>query len=125
MVYPGYPKPRSRESEAAFRFCKIHDLAHIDEILPHGPTRRRKLIEPHALILGVLLNECAAGASLLVVWPTSPDIICRHLTAAFLQVDAATWVDLDITAAYQAAQQEVFATWQRLELHVKPGKPIC
>ena len=122
VIYPGYPKPRAGESEAAFRFRKNRDAAHIDGILPHGPTRRRKLIEPHAFILGIPLNDCAADAGPLVVWPGSPDIIRRHLISAFSTTDPAIWADLDITTAYQAARQEVFATCQRLELPAKPGE---
>jgi hypothetical protein len=122
VIYPGYPKPRMGESEAAFRFRKNRDAAHIDGILPHGSARRRKLVEPHAFILGIPLNDCAADAGPLVVWPDSPDIIRRHLSLAFSEVDPAKWADLDITKTYQAARQEVFATCQRLELSAKPGE---
>ena len=37
VIYPGYPKPRAKETPAAFRFRQTRDAAHIDGILPQGP----------------------------------------------------------------------------------------
>lgn len=122
VMYPGYPRPRANETAAAFKFRQTRDAAHIDGILPEGPERRRKLVEPHAFILGLPLDQTPPGACPLVVWPDSPAIVRRHLKAAFAAQPAAPWSSLDITEAYAAARREVFATCPRLELPAQPGE---
>ena len=122
VMYPGYPRPRANETAAAFKFRQTRDAAHIDGILPEGPERRRKLVEPHAFILGLPLDQTPSGASPLVVWPDSPAIVRRHLKTAFAAQPAAPWSSLDITEAYAAARREVFATCPRLELPAQPGE---
>jgi hypothetical protein len=122
VIYPGYPKPRAKETPAAFRFRQTRDAAHIDGILPQGPNRQRNLIEPHAFVLGIPLNHTAPGASPLVVWPDSPAIVRRHLATAFASVPVEQWPDVDVTELYAAARREVFANCERLELSAQPGE---
>ena len=122
VIYPGYPKPRAKETPAAFRFRQTRDAAHIDGILPQGPNRQRNLIEPHAFVLGIPLNHTAPGASPLVVWPDSPAIVRRHLATAFASVPVEQWPDVDVTEIYAAARREVFANCERLELSAQPGE---
>ena len=122
VIYPGYPKPRAKETPAAFRFRQTRDAAHIDGILPQGPGRRRNLIEPHAFVLGLPLNNTSQGASPLVVWPDSPVIVRRHLNAAFASIPLEQWSGVDVTEIYADARREVFATCKRLELPAQPGE---
>ena len=75
ITYPGHPKPREGESDAAFQFRKILDAAHVDGILGIGTPKRRFVREPHAYILGMPLNDFDAGASPMVVWEGSHQIM--------------------------------------------------
>ena len=79
----GYPKPRKGESESAFRYRLNRDAAHVDGLLPVGAHRQRMLKEPHAYVLGLPLNESAAGASPLVVWEGSHVIMAEVFLTAF------------------------------------------
>ena len=66
-VYPGYPKPRQGESDAAFRYRLNRDAAHVDGLLAIGPERRRMLRERHAYILGLPLTECSETAAPMTI----------------------------------------------------------
>ena len=115
-VYPGYPRQDSEESDAAHRFRRARDAAHVDGLLPEGPERRRVLREPHAFILGLPLTDCAASP--LVVWQGSPEVVTRHLRAAHGEVGLGT----DVTEAYHAARRAVFETCRRVEVPARPGE---
>lgn len=121
-VYPGYPRPSTEETEAAFRFRLNRDAAHLDGLLPVGPERQRMIKEPHAWILGLPLT--ASDASPLVVWEGSHRVIQAALRAALSGADPSHWGDLDITAAYQAARAEVFRRCQRVEVPGAPGEAV-
>ena len=71
ICYPGYPQPMTGESEAAFRFRRDRDAAHVDGLLPEGPQRRRHLREHHGFILGIPLVAFSEDASPFVVWEGS------------------------------------------------------
>lgn len=60
VTYPGYPRPRAGETEAAFRYRLRRDAAHVDGLLPVGSDRRRMLHERHAYILGLPLTDSDA-----------------------------------------------------------------
>ncbi|MDX5401813.1 MAG: hypothetical protein LPK02_05575 [Rhodobacterales bacterium] len=122
VIWPGYPRPRDGESEAAFRFRQRRDGAHLDGLLPEGPDRRRFFREPHAWILGLPLTACGPGASPLVVWRGSHHILRRALLRACDGHAPETWSDLDLTEVYTAARAEIFATCERVELHAQPGQ---
>ncbi len=116
VVYPGYPRRDPDESDAAHRFRRTRDAAHVDGLLPEGPARRRVLREPHAFILGLPLTACAASP--LVVWEGSEAVVARHLRAAH----GAVGIGTDVTEAYHAARREVFETCRRVELRARPGE---
>lgn len=119
---PGYPLPSSDESPAAFAFRRDRDAAHLDGLLPHGPDKRRKIVEPHAWILGIALNDCGAGASPLVVWEGSHAVMQNALRAALAGHPPETLAEVDVTEAYQAARKTVFAQCRRREVPIKPGE---
>lgn len=52
VMYPGYPRPKDGEGEAAFGYRLRRDAAHVDGLLLEGPDRRRFLKERHAYIWG-------------------------------------------------------------------------
>ena len=62
--FPGYPRHGSEESEAAFRYRRDRDAAHVDGLAREGPARRRHLREPHAFILGIPLTDLEATPQL-------------------------------------------------------------
>jgi len=122
VVYPGYPRQDPDESDAAHRFRRDRDAAHVDGLIPEGPARRRHLREPHAFILGLPLTE--AAASPLVVWEGSPEIMRRAFARVFDGVAPARWGDVDVTDAYQAARRDVFETCPRREIAAGPGQAV-
>ena len=122
VMYEGYPKPRKGESESAFRYRLNRDAAHVDGLLPVGAQRQRMLKEPHAYVLGLPLNESAAGASPLVVWEGSHVIMAEVFLTAFLAHAPQDWCDIDVTSVYQAARKKVFETCPRVEITANPGE---
>ena len=123
-VYPGYPQPSDQESAAAYRFRVRRDSAHLDGLLAMGPDKRRMVKEPHGWILGLPLNDCSAGASPLVVWEGSHEIIRAGLMAALAQHPVAVWGDVDVTDAYAAARARVFETCRRVEVPGQVGGAV-
>ena len=122
VTYPGYPRPRDGESDAAFRYRRNRDAAHVDGLLAVGPDRLRMLKERHAYIMGLPLTDCAAGASPFVVWEGSHHIMRDMFTKALAHLPQEAWADVDLTEAYQAARRTVFDTCQRVEIAAKPGE---
>lgn len=123
-IHPGYPRPSPEESEAAFRFRRDRDAAHLDGLLPIGPQKRRMVKEPHGWILGICLTEADPGASPLVAWDGSAAMLRAALRAAFVGHPPETWGDVDVTEAYQAARAEVFRTCPRIPLPMRPGEAV-
>jgi hypothetical protein len=123
-VYPGYPRPSSAETAAAFAFRKTRDAAHLDGLLPIGPEKRRMVKEPHGFILGICLTDADPGAAPLVVWPGSATILRTALRKAFARHPPAIWGDVDVTDVYQAARAEVFLTCPRVEVPMRPGEAV-
>lgn len=122
VIFPGYPRPRSGESVAAFRYRQRRDAAHVDGVLAVGPERRRRVQEPHAFILGLPLSEASADAAPLVVWEGSHEIMRRAFAAALRAHPLAEWANVDVTEAYVAARREVFARCRRVPLPAAPGE---
>ncbi len=122
VAYPGYPRRGRAETEAGFRFRLNRDAAHIDGLLPIGPDRRRMLKEPHAWVLGLPLTACTGGASPLVVWDRSHEVMRRAFRAALEPHPAKNWPEIDLTGIYHAARREVFETCDRIELETGPGE---
>lgn len=122
VIRPGYPGADPDESEAAIRFRRNRDAAHLDGLLPIGPERRRMMKEPHAWILGVALNRASPDASPLVVWEGSHHIIASRLAGAFAAYPQDRWGEIDLTTTYADARREVFATCRRRELPLGVGE---
>lgn len=119
IVYPGYPKQDPEESGANHRYRITRFAAHVDGLLPEGPTRRRYLREPHAFILGLPLNTCAAAP--LMIWPGSHRIMGAALRNAIGGRDPAT---VDLTEHYQAARRDVFEQIAPLAVTATPGQSV-
>ncbi len=121
-VFPGYPRPRDGETEAAFAYRRDRDAAHVDGLTAIGLTRRRMLREPHAFILGIPLTEVEPEASPLVVWEGSHGIMRNAFDAVLRQHPPETWRDVDLTEAYHAARHDVFRRCTRVTAHARPGE---
>jgi hypothetical protein len=119
VIYPGYPKPMTGESEAAFRFRRYRDAAHVDGLLPIGPAKRRYLHEPHAFVLGIPLN--ASDAAPLVVWEGSHVIMQEAFAAALSGISPKEWGTEDLTEIYQSARKQCFERCRRSEIRVSLG----
>ncbi|TMV06339.1 hypothetical protein FGK63_14375 [Ruegeria sediminis] len=122
VIYPGYPRPRRGEGEAATRYRARRDAAHVDGLKPTGPDRRRRVDEPHAWILGLPLTEAGADAAPMVVWDESHRVLGAAFARAFEGLPRDRLHEVDITDAYQAARREVFDTCARIELPARPGE---
>lgn len=123
VIHPGYPQPSEAESPAAFAFRRDRDAAHLDGLIADADKRRR-VVEPHGWILGLSLNHCAAGASPLVAWEGSHEVMRQALQAALSSHPPDAWGDVDITEAYVAARKRVFESCRRVELPSEPGEAI-
>lgn len=121
ICYPGYPKPWEGESDAAFRFRRDRDAAHVDGLKRSDPGRRRHPSETHAFILGVPLTEVAPAAAPLVVWEGSHEIMRAAFAKRLAEIDPLTWSGEDVTDTYVAARREVFETCNRVAVHAEPG----
>lgn len=121
-IFPGYPRPRRGEGDAAFRYRRDRDAAHVDGLLPEGAARRRHLREPHAWILGLPLTDTGPDAAPLVVWEGSHHLMRAAFARVFDGTDPEGWGEVDVTDAYQAARREVFATCRRVAVHARPGE---
>lgn len=122
VMFPGYPKPRAGEGDAAFRYRLNRDSAHVDGLLAEGPDRRRHLREPHAWILGLPLTASHPDAAPLVVWEGSHVIMAKAFENAFADTAPEMWGDVDLTDIYQATRRQVFETCKRVTVHAKPGE---
>lgn len=122
VTFPGYPQPMDGESVGQHRFRTQRDAAHVDGLLPHGPARRRHLIEPHAFILGLPLND--SDQSPLVVWEGSADILRAAFRQALSDHTPEEWSQIDLTEPYQAARKHCFETCARVELSARPGEAL-
>ncbi|MEM8688536.1 MAG: hypothetical protein AAGF81_14480 [Pseudomonadota bacterium] len=122
ICYPGYPKPGAHETEAAARFRRNRDAAHVDGLLPEGPDRRRHVREHHGFLLGIPMAEVGAGASPLVVWEGSHELMRTAFGEVFQGLPPEAWGDVDVTAPYQAARRRAFETCERVEIPAQPGE---
>jgi hypothetical protein len=107
------------ESDAAFRFRRDKDAAHVDGLLPVGTDKRRYLQEPHAYVLGIPLNQCAAAP--MVVWEGSHHIMRDAFKAALSGIDPENWAQTDLTDIYQSARKCCFETCNRREITARMG----
>ena len=122
VCYPGYPRPKEGEGEAAFAYRRDRDAAHLDGLLPEGPQKRRHLRELHGFILGIPLVEADAKASPFVVWEGSHELIREAFARRFTGIKPQSWGDEDVTEVYQQVRRQVFDNCRRVEVHVQPGE---
>ena len=122
VIFPGYPRQSSDESDAAFRFRRDRDAAHVDGLLAIGPSKQRMLREAHAFVLGLPMNQSDDTASPIVVWDGSHHIIRKALAAVLTDHPPETWQDIDLTDAYHNARRDVFKTCRRMTVPAKPGE---
>lgn len=120
VMYPGYPQQDATETDAAFRFRRDRNAAHVDGLRPEGPERRRYLREPHAFVLGLPLDDTRACP--MVVWRGSHRIMHAAFAKAFDGVPVSDWGQIDLTEIYADARRAVFETCDMVELHTKPGE---
>ena len=122
VCYPGYPRPMDSESQAAFQYRLKRDAAHIDGLLPEGKNRRRHLREHHGFILGIPMVKSSVGASPLVIWQGSHEIVRQVFSDVFANLDPSDWGDVDVTEIYQQTRRKIFQSCRRVELFAKPGQ---
>jgi hypothetical protein len=122
ICFPGYPQPWDGESDAAFRFRRDRDAAHIDGLRRVEPGRRRKLDETHAFILGIPLTETRPDAAPFTVYEGSHEMMRRAFRARLAGIAPANWPQEDVTEAYVAARREAFETCARVQVHTNPGQ---
>lgn len=122
VCYHGYPQASADESEAAFRFRRDRDAAHLDGLMAEGLAKRRFLRESHAFVLGIPLVEVSAGMAPFVIWEGSHEIIRTAFSRAFAGIDPARWHEVDVTEIYQTARREIFSSCTRVEVLTKPGE---
>lgn len=122
VTFPHYPRPADGESAGQHAFRKNRDAAHVDGLLPHGARRRRHLIEPHAFILGLPLNDIAHSP--LVVWQGSAAIMRAAFDRALSPYDPESWAQIDLTEIYQSARKRCFEQCARVALPAKPGEAL-
>jgi len=121
ICFPGYPQPWEGESDAAFRFRRDRDAAHVDG-LRRFDGRRRRLGEGHAFILGLPLTETPPEAAPFTVYEGSHELMRRAFRDRFAGIAPADWPAEDITEAYVAARALAFETCPRVAVHARPGE---
>ena len=121
ICFPGYPKPSAGESDAAFRFRRDRDAAHVDGLRRYN-GRRRRLGETHGFILGLPLTDSPADAAPLVVWEGSHEVMRAALRARLDGLPPERWTAEDVTDAYVAARRQCFETCRRIPVHARPGE---
>jgi hypothetical protein len=121
VCFPGYPQPSAEEPEAAFRFRRERDAAHVDGVR-RSEGRRRRLGDSHGFILGLPLTNVPPDAAPLVVWEGSHEVIRNAFRARLQHLPPERWADEDITDAYVAARRECFERCRRVLVHAEPGE---
>jgi hypothetical protein len=121
VVYPGYPR-QGEDSDAAYRFRRLRDAAHLDGLLRIEPGARRMLREPQAFVLGIPLVATSPDASPVVVWEGSHLLMAAALGAVLRRHEPQRWRDVDLTEVYKAARRQCFKRCQRVVVHAEPGE---
>lgn len=122
VCYPGYPKQGADEDDSAFRYRRDRDAAHVDGLHRIMPGRRRKLLERHAYILGIPLNDAPDDASPFVIWEGGHEVMRAAFSERFADIPPDLWPHEDVTDAYQTARREVFTTCNRVLIHAQVGE---
>ena len=122
VCFPGYPQPWEGELDAAFRYRRDRDAAHVDGLRRTDPGRRRSLGEVHGFILGLPMTEVGAEAAPLVVYEGSHEVMRRAFRDRFAGLASENWAAEDVTDAYVAARRECFQICPRVPVHARPGQ---
>lgn len=118
--FPGYPRQDADESDAAFRFRRDRDAAHLDGLMLIDG--RRRLCEYHGFILGLPLTDHAPEAAPFTIWEGSHEVIRRAFQARLADIPPERWGEEDVTEIYTKARREVFETCPRVLVHARPGE---
>jgi hypothetical protein len=78
--------------------------------------------ETHLFILGLPLTPAAEGASPMVVWEGSHEVMRAALAGALAGVAPQDRATADVTDAYGAARRRCFETLRRVEIPAQPGE---
>lgn len=122
VCYRGYPKPVPGEAEAAFRYRRNRDAAHVDGLRRQGTERRRFINEHHGFLLAIPMVEASPDASPFVVWQGSHEIIRDAFQKPLKDRPPADWKNVDMTDVYHTTRRKIFDTCERLEIACKPGE---
>lgn len=122
ICYPGYPQRMAIETEAAFKFRRDRDAAHVDGLLPEGPHRRRFLREWHGFVLAIPLLDYDADASPFVIWEGSHEVVREAFESLFQNHWPDDWSSIDVTEGYHEVRRKIFKTCRRVEIVAKPGE---
>jgi hypothetical protein len=122
ICYPGYPQRMAIETEAAFKFRRDRDAAHVDGLLPEGPNRRRFLREWHGFILAIPLLDYDTDASPFVMWEGSHEVVRETFESLFQNRSPDDWPSIDVTEEYHDVRRKIFETCRRVEITAKPGE---
>jgi hypothetical protein len=122
ICYPGYPQRMETESEAAFKFRRDRDAAHVDGLLPEGSDRRRFLRECHGFILAIPLLDYDSDASPFVMWEGSHEVVREAFESMFQNRRPDEWSSIDVTDGYHEVRRKIFETCRRAEISAKPGE---
>lgn len=122
ICLPGYPRHGSEETDAAHRFRRTRDAAHVDGLLREPPSRNRRLGETHGFILGLpLFGVADPGASSMVVWEGSHEIMRAAFRRAYAGIAPQDWAAVDVTEIYQEARRRCFETCRRTPVTAPVG----
>ena len=121
VCFSGYPQPWEGESEAAFRFRRDRDAAHVDGLMRFD-GRRRRLGEVHGFILGLPLDAAPPEAAPLVVWEGSHEVMRQAFRDRLAGLPPGAWAAEDVTDAYVAARRQAFERCRRVAVHARPGE---
>ncbi|MFT4607291.1 MAG: hypothetical protein ACI9YO_001340 [Gammaproteobacteria bacterium] len=122
ICYPGYPKRMAIESESAFNFRRDRDAAHVDGLLPEGPSRRRFLREWHGFILAIPMLDYNTDTSPFMIWEGSYELVREAFESLFQNRSPGDWPSIDVTERYHAVRRKIFETCRRVEIVAKPGE---
>lgn len=121
ICYPGYPQKDASETDAAHRYRRNRDAAHLDGLMAEGPARRRHIREYHGFLLGIPLTDANAGASPFVIWEGSHHVIRQAFQDYLRDIPVDQWPDIDLTDIYQETRRRIFDICPRRELPARPG----
>ncbi len=122
ICYPGYPRRMAIETEAAFKFRRDRDAAHVDGLLPEGPNRRRFLREWHGFVLAIPMLDYDTDASPFVMWEGSHEVVREAFESLFHNRSPDDWSSIDVTEGYHEVRSKIFKICRRVEIVAKPGE---